>query len=52
MLNANQTLDDVRGLVQEIARLVGDGGARHDTIPALPTPESLEALEGISFQRG
>ena len=52
MLNANQTLDDVRGLVQEIARLVGDRGTRHDTIPALPTPESLEALEGISFQRG
>ncbi len=52
MLNANQTLDDVRGLVQEIARLVGEGGTRRDTIPALPTPESLEALEGIAFRRG
>jgi 7-keto-8-aminopelargonate synthetase-like enzyme len=50
MLNANQTLEDVKGLVQEIARLVCDRGVRHDTIPALPTPESLVALESIRFE--
>jgi 7-keto-8-aminopelargonate synthetase-like enzyme len=52
MLNANQTLEDVKGLVHEIARLVAEGGVRHDTIPALPTPESLEALEGLNLKHG
>jgi hypothetical protein len=51
MLNANQRADDVEGLVREIARLVSRDGVRYDTIPALPTPESLEALEAISFKQ-
>lgn len=55
MLNANQTSEDVSGLVHEIARLVCDGAVRVDTIPALPTPEALaalEALEALSLKRG
>jgi 7-keto-8-aminopelargonate synthetase-like enzyme len=52
MLNANQTAEDVENLVREIARLVSRDGVRHDTIPALPTPESLEALEALSLRLG
>jgi 7-keto-8-aminopelargonate synthetase-like enzyme len=51
MLNANQTAEDVQGLVHEIARLVGADGRHCDTLPALPTPESLAALEAVSFSR-